>query len=73
MAQQFKQTHEAAAFLTERGVPIAPQTLRRLRVTGGGPAYFKPGPRVVYRTDDLEEWAAARLGAPRHSTTEAAR
>ena len=50
---------EAAAYLSRQ-----PQTLRLWRVRGFGPRYIRMGnapyARVAYRTQDLEEWLAAR-------------
>ena len=43
--------------------------LNKMRVTGEGPAFFKPGRRVVYRADDLDAW----LNARRVSSTSEAR
>jgi predicted DNA-binding transcriptional regulator AlpA len=34
--------------------------LNKLRVTGGGPVFFKIGSRIVYALSDLDEWLAAR-------------
>ena len=34
--------------------------LAKMRSIGGGPAYLKLGRRVVYSTDDLDDWLAAR-------------
>lgn len=46
-------TDEAAAYCGSSS-----STLEKLRVYGGGPAFSKLGRRVVYRTDDLDEWLA---------------
>jgi hypothetical protein len=57
-------TPEEAAYVLNRTVA----TLARWRVTGEGPAFVRPKPRLVrYRLVDLE----AFLGAPVQSTTEA--
>jgi len=57
-------TPEEAAYLLNRSVA----TLARWRVTGEGPAFVRPKPRLVrYRLADIE----AFLGAPVQSTTEA--
>jgi predicted DNA-binding transcriptional regulator AlpA len=56
---------EAAAVLR-----LGVSTLNKLRVRGGGPSYLKLGRRVVYRTDDLTEWAGQKA---RQSTSEAPR
>lgn len=57
-------TPEEVAYLLGRSVA----TLARWRVTGEGPAFVRPKPRLVrYRLEDIE----AFLGAPVRSTTEA--
>jgi excisionase family DNA binding protein len=47
-------TQEAGAYLK-----LSPRWLEELRVIGGGPLYLKPGKRVLYRKDLLDEWAEA--------------
>ena len=39
---------------------LAVQTLRKLRVTGGGPRFRYEGRRVYYLEPDLREWLEAR-------------
>jgi hypothetical protein len=39
---------------------ISTAYLAKLRCAGGGPVFIKAGRRVVYSTDDLDEWLAAR-------------
>jgi hypothetical protein len=46
---------EAAEYLN-----LAPSTLNKQRVYGGGPRFHKFGRRVVYALSDLEAWASAR-------------
>lgn len=54
-------TPEAAALLR-----CSKSYLDKLRVTGGGPAYFKPsGGKVLYRRSDLIDWIESR----RHRAT----
>ena len=36
---------------------ISPRTLEKLRVTGGGPAFYKVRRRCLYRLAELEAWA----------------
>ena len=43
-----------------RYVGLSHRTLRRYRVTGEGPLYYRFGGRVRYRRDDLDDWAAKR-------------
>ncbi|AHG91862.1 hypothetical protein J421_4325 [Gemmatirosa kalamazoonensis] len=52
-------------------VKLAPATLAKLRVVGGGPPYIKIGARVVYEVADLEAWVAAR--GKRRSTSDTPR
>lgn len=40
---------------------ISVSSLRKMRVTGGGPQYAKIGQRVRYRVTDLEQYVAERL------------
>lgn len=51
-----------------RHLGLSKSLLDKLRLTGGGPAYLKLGPRrVVYDLADLEQWATERR---RRSTSE---
>lgn len=49
-------TEEAARHLS-----LAPNTLEKLRVTGGGPRFVKLGRAVRYRMADLEAYIAERV------------
>ena len=63
---------EAARYLTDlRGLPIAAQTLAKLAVVGGGPAFRKFGRFPIYDIADLDGWADAKLGRLQHSTSHA--
>jgi predicted DNA-binding transcriptional regulator AlpA len=57
-------SRDAAAF-----IGLAPQTLAKLRVTGGSPQYFKIGRQVLYDQADLDSWLSVRR---RRSTSDAA-
>ncbi len=62
---------EASVYLLERhGMQLAPQTLVRYAVEGGGPKFQKNGRFAVYHVDELDTWAMARLGAVVSSTSE---
>jgi len=51
-----------------RYLGISRRTLEDLRITGGGPRYSTPRPRlVVYDREDLDLWVAAGL---RRSTSD---
>ena len=61
---------EAAKHLTERGLPISKGTLQKMATVGGGPPYQEFGNRAVYTPSNLDSWAAQKLTAPKHSTSE---
>lgn len=61
---------EVSDHCKRRGLPIEKQTLAKYAVTGGGPAYRKFGPRVVYDPADVEDWIKQRLTAACKSTSE---
>jgi hypothetical protein len=61
---------QAAAALTARGFPVAEATLATKACRGGGPAFQKFGPRVIYRWGDLLDWARSRTSRPVCSTSE---
>lgn len=61
---------EAAAFLTNLGLPIATATLAKYAVIGGGPEFQIWGRLPVYQESTLRNWAESRLGKPASSTTE---
>lgn len=61
---------DAARYLTERGFPVAPQTLARLAVVSGGPTFRKFGRFPLYRLNDLDLWADRKLGPAQSSTSD---
>lgn len=64
-------TRKAASdYLKELGFPVAVATLATLVTRGGGPHYLKFGPRVLYRADELLEWAESKLSAPRTNSSQ---
>ncbi len=68
---RLRDTREAADYLQERGHPGASAfRLKQLRTEGGGPRYRKVGRFVRYEESALNEWADARLSAPRASTSQ---
>lgn len=54
-ATPFLSNAEAAVFLK-----LSPRTLEKMRVIGGGPRFRKFGRRVLYKLNDLEQWADGR-------------
>jgi hypothetical protein len=70
--RQYLTRAEAAAYLTERGLPISKNTLQKMATVGGGPPYQLFGNKAVTTPAQLDTWAEAKLSAPRRSTSEAA-
>ena len=61
----------ASAYLWRAcGVKIAPKTLQKRRVVGGGPPFRKVIGRVVYERAPLKAWGEAQRSAPVTSTSE---
>jgi excisionase family DNA binding protein len=54
-------------------VGVSKSLLDKLRCYGGGPAYAKLGTSVIYNTDDLDDWIAARRIEPANDNQRAAR
>jgi hypothetical protein len=71
MAIRYKDTEEAAAFITEKGLPTAASTLRKFRCVGGGPRYVVYGRKPRYIDEWLEEWLLQKLSPPRRSSSAA--
>jgi predicted DNA-binding transcriptional regulator AlpA len=69
-AERYLTRNEVSERCKSRGLSIAKQTLAKLAVTGGGPAFRKFGNRVVYDPADVEAWIERRLTGPRKSTSE---
>ena len=70
--RQYLTRAEAAAYLTERGLPISKNTLQKMATVGGGPPYQIFGNKALHEPAKLDEWAESKLSAPRRSTSEAA-
>ena len=69
MTERYLSRHEAAQYLTERGLKLSTNTLMKMATTGGGPRYCRWGNRAVYLQDDLDSWVAGKLKV-RTSTSE---
>ena len=61
----------ASEYLFEvHGISLSPATLAKLAVKGGGPKYWKDGAFPLYGPEYLDEFAVARLGKLRRSTSD---
>jgi hypothetical protein len=54
------------------GIPLSPRTLAKLAVVGGGPPYRKAGRFPLYEVEDLDAWAASKLGPKQRSSSDRA-
>lgn len=72
MLRRYLTRHEAASYLSERGLLVTKNTLQKFATTGGGPEYAIFGNRALYTPESLDNWANAKLTKPRKSTSEAA-
>jgi hypothetical protein len=72
MLKRYLTRHEAATYLTERGLLVTKNTLQKFATVGGGPEYSIFGNRALYLAETLDAWAEARLSRSRKSTSEAA-
>jgi hypothetical protein len=62
---------QAAHYLAEtRGLIVAPQTLSKLAVVGGGPSFRKFGRFPLYSVADLDAWVESKLGPLQRSTSD---
>jgi hypothetical protein len=61
----------ASEYLFEvHGISLSPATLAKLAVMGGGPQFWKDGAFPIYGPEYLDEFAVARLGKLRRSTSD---
>lgn len=67
---RLRRTEVPAYLMDKHGIPIALATLNKLASIGGGPAMRYAGRIPLYDVDDLDAWAAERLGKPVRSTSE---
>jgi hypothetical protein len=67
MESKFLDRAEAAQYLAERGLRVSKNTLQKWATVGGGPLYRRFGNKAVYQANDLDEWALAKLSAPRRT------
>lgn len=68
--QRMRRATASEYLLAEHGVSLAPSTLAKLAVIGGGPAYRKDGKFPIYDRPVLDDYAVNRLGPLRSNTSE---
>lgn len=70
MPNQYYRTNEAAEFIRKNAnIPCAASYLRKMRVTGGGPAFRYVSRFPVYERDDLLAYIASRTSGLKSSTS----
>jgi hypothetical protein len=68
---RLRNTREASKYLTDRGVPVKPSTLDKLRCVGGGPRFRKIGGKyIAYGEAELDEFADAKISPLLTSTSD---
>jgi hypothetical protein len=73
MATKYIERREWPPYLRERwGLRYSASTFQKMATVGGGPRYAIAGNRAVSTHAWLDEWAEAKVSAPRRSTSEAA-
>jgi hypothetical protein len=70
LTTKFLSEPQAAAFLAELGLTVAPKTLRKLRCVGGGPSFVKFGRAPLYQPEALDRWVEEKLTPPKRSTSD---
>jgi hypothetical protein len=72
-APLFLRRADAARYLQNKfGLRCAKQTLAKLAVIGGGPAFRLAGRTPLYAPSDLDGWAESKISGPRLSTSQEA-
>jgi hypothetical protein len=49
------------------------KTLAKLATIGGGPLFYKAANAAIYKPEDLDAWALAKIGRAQKSTSDVAR
>jgi hypothetical protein len=61
---------EASLYIKSHGGIASESLLAKLRLTGGGPIFHKFGnKRIIYKTEDLDNWISSRLSKALESTS----
>lgn len=61
---------QAAAYINEHYGAYTTETLAKLATVGGGPPFVKFGRFPLYKPEDLDAWAEARMSRKVRSTSE---
>ena len=69
---EYLRRSQAAEHLQQRFGAYTTETLAKLACLGGGPVFRKMGRFPLYKPNDLDTWAIARMSPPVLSTSELA-
>jgi hypothetical protein len=67
---EFMRRRDAAEYLLGKYGFGAERTLAKGAVTGDSPIFRKAGRVVLYRREDLDDWALSKIGAPQKSSSD---
>jgi hypothetical protein len=67
---QFLRRKAAGEYLKSRYGFGSERTLAKLACVGGGPIFHKAANAAIYKPEDLDSWALAKIGAPQRSTSD---
>ena len=70
MDEEFLNREKSAEYVRGKGLRCTKATLAKLACVGGGPSFQKFGRDVVHTPANLDLWIAARLSAPKTSTSD---
>jgi hypothetical protein len=65
---RLRRTEAAEYLLLAHGITVAAATLAKYVSVGGGPAFAKVNRTPLYRREELDRWAAEKLGEERSSS-----
>ncbi len=70
MTEKYYTKREASAYLRSLGLPVAENSLSKYITIGNGPLFNKFGRRVVYKQENLDNWAQSRLSGSHKASCE---
>lgn len=73
MNVQYLRRKAAGEYLKSKYGFGSEKTLAKLATIGGGPLFYKATNAALYRPEDLDAWALAKIGKAQRSTSDTAR
>lgn len=72
-ATQYLRRKQAGEYLKSQYGFGSEKSLAKLATVGGGPLFHKAANAAIYRPEDLDSWALAKIGKAQRSTSDTAR